>query len=134
MADPNQLCLRDLRARAALYCAKQSPDKPIYRRIAERDAAYLEKSNRPYGIGWGSAIRGGLAMLRGDRATAVRFYERALETFERCQLRPYSAAVRLRLSSLVPDGKRYEEAARKYGEEEGIGDLARLSGVWIPFV
>jgi tetratricopeptide (TPR) repeat protein len=115
-----------LRARAAVACGELDE--------ALADAERMEAERAPWGDAFAAAIRGLVAMGRGDRESAASMLQQAVLAFEACDMRLFSAATRLRLGE-VAEGS-LAAASLKAGEAwmlaQSVRAPVRLSRMLIP--
>ncbi|MBK7858749.1 MAG: AAA family ATPase [Archangiaceae bacterium] len=115
-----------LRARAALGCGELD--------LALTDAENLEAERAPWADAFAAAVRGVVAMGRGDRTQATSQLQTAVLGFEGCDMRLFAAAARLRLGE-VAEGS-LAVASTKAGEAwmltQHIRDPVRLAHMLVP--
>jgi hypothetical protein len=84
-----------LRGRAALARALAEPaERASLLSAAERDAGLLEAELVPWGKPAGLAIRAGVAMARGERATARQLYGEAARAYDVHDMALFAAGAR----------------------------------------
>jgi hypothetical protein len=88
-----------LRARCALAMAADGHDAKRMRRVAEKDAARLEREHLPWPNALAALVRATLAQQAGDESSAVARLTAAADAFGRADMQLYEAVVRRRLAA-----------------------------------
>lgn len=93
-----------LRGRTALAAAKGGGDRELTA-VAERDAAAIEKERVVWSLPFATALRAGVASLRGKKEIADDLLGKAARDFEKAELMLYARAARLRRGEnvVLPD-------------------------------
>lgn len=94
----------DLRGRAALGCAAAEAGRARARTLdrVERDAAALSSEKRAHALAPAENLRGGAALLRGDRRAAVRHFQRARDAYESADMRRHADIAALHMGMVSP--------------------------------
>jgi hypothetical protein len=136
----NRVEMLHLRARAALAGAhaaaargdEAARDRRLARVAADARALEREDLSWPRGLGW--VARGGVHDARGERAAAIRCFERALTHFEQHELPLHAAVSRRRLGQVVggDQGAALIALADADLSSRRVSDPARFCAIWAP--
>jgi hypothetical protein len=121
-------------ARVALSDAAAAADPRPALVEAERVAKRLFRSGRHYARAWAGLLRGGIAVLRGDRESAADALRMAAAIAEVEGLPGTAAAARRRLGEVLggSEGDALRQAADAWFAESGVKNLPRFLGVIAP--
>jgi tetratricopeptide (TPR) repeat protein len=123
-----------VRARCALAMAALGHDVTRMRATAARDARLLEREHTQWSMPLSLLVRGALAYSTGEMASAVTHLTRAVEAFDRADMRLYAAAARRRLAAIA-SGDRAERLRREsdaYMSAEDIRNPASMTRLLAP--
>jgi hypothetical protein len=104
------------------------------RATAARDARLLEREHTQWSMPLSLLVRGALAYSTGEMASAVTHLTRAVEAFDRADMRLYAAAARRRLAAIA-SGDRAERLRREsdaYMSAEDIRNPASMTRLLAP--
>jgi hypothetical protein len=129
-----RVMLRDVRARGSLLAATTGVDASRHLARAERDARALAREDAPWARAFGSRLRAGIALARGDDTRAMHLLEQALPALDDSGLALQAAVMRRRLGQLRggDDGQRLVLQAEALMVERGVAEVeatARVYGV-----
>ena len=130
-----RIALLDLRARAALACAKKNVEgREALLRRAEKDAERIAAEKMPWADPLAALLRAGIAQARGDRSAAIAELQVALEGLEKAELGLHAAAARRRLGELTggADGNVLVGAANTWMARQGILNPAAMTALYAP--
>jgi hypothetical protein len=120
---------------AHLAVALASPRaRAHHARKARRCAAWLDAEGHAYTRGLSLLLDGGASLALEEDARARAAFVAAADILEACGMNAHAAVARLRWEALVggPEGRRVAAPARRWLEEQGIGDVAGLAAVLCP--
>jgi len=130
------ICLR-ARAACAIAAARVAADPEPLLALAHRCAARLRRLNySPISTSaWPEMIDAAVALVRGDRATALDRIGRAVDRFEEYGSAFYLAIARRRKGELLggDEGRALVAAADAWMAGEGIVNPARLASAFVPW-
>jgi serine/threonine protein kinase len=115
----------DARGRSSLAAALFNSDKRGLMAAAIRDIEALEGEYFPVAHTLAKSMRAGLADLEGNRELAVRFLREALAGADALDMAGYSAAMRLRLASLIggDEGRELKRQCETWAASEDVRNL-----------
>ncbi|HEY2734544.1 MAG TPA: hypothetical protein VGI70_11200, partial [Polyangiales bacterium] len=121
-----------LRARSALMAFRETGDSR-YLAAVEQDAAIVSRLGAGY-AGFGLALSGQLALLRGDRVEARAYFEEALALFSSEQAEHPLLYLNYRLGEILADaaGERLKAEATKALSQQGVSNVQRWVASFVP--
>jgi hypothetical protein len=121
-----------LRARCALMAFRETGDSR-YLAGVEQDAAIVSRLGAGY-AGFGLALSGQLALLRGDRVEARAHFEEALALFSSEQAEHPVLYLNYRLGEILGDalGERLKADATKSLSQQGVSNVQRWVESFVP--
>jgi hypothetical protein len=125
----------DLRARSALAVAEvDGSDREALLRAVERDARRMCGEDLAHASARATALRAGMANVRGDRTKAVRLVRDALAGFAALDMALNAAALRLVLAPLVggDDGRALREEADAWFASQSVKRPERFVAMLAP--
>jgi hypothetical protein len=132
-----RITLLDLRGRSAIAAAASADDAGERRRMlaaAERAAARLARERAAWARPLATAIRAGVAAVRGDAGGAIRHLASAIAGFEATDMRLHAEVCRLAVARALgaDGGDALRFAAYRWMASEAVVAPERLIGVIAP--
>lgn len=123
----SRVSMMDVRARVAVAIGDAE--------LAEEMSRRIDKEKTLWGRPFASIARAGLATLRGDRRAASESLIEAARRADRCSMRLYEAAARIRLADFDPSTRTQAdaEASGEWMRARGIANVERMAYMLIPF-
>jgi hypothetical protein len=120
------------RARVALASVATGDQRALRR--AERDARRLESERAPWAQALAHLVRGTIAQIRGQAATAMTELESAEVALRQCDMDLYAEAAQYRRGSLIGGtaGDRLMDSASEWMRDHGIANPPRLARLLAP--
>jgi serine/threonine protein kinase len=122
-----------LTGRCALAAALGSGDRNLVAR-AERNAREIEKEKTPWASPFATAVRAGVASLRGEKETAADLLAQTARGFEKAEMLLYARAADHRRGTLAGSagGAAITDSAEEWMRARGVKDVPRLLDVLMP--
>jgi hypothetical protein len=131
-----RVSVMDVRARAALAAARQSTgaEREELIGLASKMARDIDTEKTLWGKPFASIIKAAVATLRNDRQSASAALVEAARRAERCSMRLYEAAARIRLAEVESSPKNVADATanRESMSSRGIRNPEALARMLVP--
>lgn len=119
--------------RCALAAAIGSRDLSLLDRV-ERDAREIEKGKSTWTLPFAMALRAGVSAVRGAKAEAMDYLERATTGFEKSEMLLYANAASWRRGTLAGgnEGRALMSHAEEWMRSQGVKNVAKIADVLVP--